>query len=442
MTTAISRVSSTFAVSVALSGCGLVTGVLLARILLPEGRGALAAILFWPPLFAGLGFLSCDIALTRLLASTRHDAARIASSGFVAAGALAAFTIAVGWWLIPVALGGERIQFVDLTRTYFVFLVAIGFPIFAMQGVHQGLSQIGYYNLMRTIPSVVYLGGLCALIYLDEAGIPEIVFLSLGASCAPALVWLTLPHRQTLARPKQEYVKALVRDGSHFHIAAVVMLVGSQIDRLAVISICSDREVGLYVVAYAIAGMPLLALAQAFSVTLLPRIAGVTEPEELADTVARALSAAFFLLSAAAVLTALLIPWLIPVLFGDSFKPAVLPAVILAFGLVPMAGRHVIHAATRGLGDPTPSMLSEAIALAVFLLAALAVGQSLGLVGIGLGLLIANVLSVIYLASYLRRRLGLAWRDWMGLNLRTARRIMAATRGGRLKSLAKPSDLG
>jgi len=34
---------------------GILTGSLVARLLLPEGRGALAAVLFWPQLLAGIG---------------------------------------------------------------------------------------------------------------------------------------------------------------------------------------------------------------------------------------------------------------------------------------------------------------------------------------------------------------------------------------------------
>src|SRR2546427_4815425 len=53
-----------FATEGALLLVGLLTGPLAARLLLPEGRGALAAVLFWPQLLAGIGLLSLHEAVT------------------------------------------------------------------------------------------------------------------------------------------------------------------------------------------------------------------------------------------------------------------------------------------------------------------------------------------------------------------------------------------
>src|SRR5207245_11440479 len=54
----------TFATEGFLVLVGILTGSLVARLLLPEGRGALAAVLFWPQLLAGIGFLSIGVAVT------------------------------------------------------------------------------------------------------------------------------------------------------------------------------------------------------------------------------------------------------------------------------------------------------------------------------------------------------------------------------------------
>ena len=48
----------TLATNAAILLCGLATGVLSARLLAPEGRGALAAVLFWPHLFTSLAHRS------------------------------------------------------------------------------------------------------------------------------------------------------------------------------------------------------------------------------------------------------------------------------------------------------------------------------------------------------------------------------------------------
>jgi enterobacterial common antigen flippase len=53
---------------------GLATGVLTARLLEPQGRGVLAAVLFWPHLITSLGLLSLPSAM--IFRQGRPDARR------------------------------------------------------------------------------------------------------------------------------------------------------------------------------------------------------------------------------------------------------------------------------------------------------------------------------------------------------------------------------
>ena len=67
----------------------LVTGSLTARLLLPEGRGALAAILYWPQLLAGIGLLSVHEATTYRVGSRPDTASSTRASSLCILMALA-----------------------------------------------------------------------------------------------------------------------------------------------------------------------------------------------------------------------------------------------------------------------------------------------------------------------------------------------------------------
>src|SRR5207253_6018454 len=90
----------TLATEGALLLCGIVTGCLAARFLLPEGRGALAAILFWPQLLAGLGLLSLNEAATYRIGTQPDKAPVIAVSCFWVALALAGLTTLIAYVLM------------------------------------------------------------------------------------------------------------------------------------------------------------------------------------------------------------------------------------------------------------------------------------------------------------------------------------------------------
>ena len=53
-------VSGSFAATALIQALNIVSGVMLARYLLPEGRGELAAVILWPSVIAGLGQRICD----------------------------------------------------------------------------------------------------------------------------------------------------------------------------------------------------------------------------------------------------------------------------------------------------------------------------------------------------------------------------------------------
>jgi O-antigen/teichoic acid export membrane protein len=70
----------TLATNAAILLCGLATGVLSARLLAPEGRGVLAAVLFWPHLITSLASFSLPAAVISRRARPEVDRARTAAT--------------------------------------------------------------------------------------------------------------------------------------------------------------------------------------------------------------------------------------------------------------------------------------------------------------------------------------------------------------------------
>src|SRR5437016_10661695 len=86
---------------------GILTGSLVARLLLPEGRGAFAAVLFWPQLLAGIGFLSLGEAVTYRIGILPERESLIRASSFWPALAMSVVMMAGGYVLMPFLLGEE-----------------------------------------------------------------------------------------------------------------------------------------------------------------------------------------------------------------------------------------------------------------------------------------------------------------------------------------------
>jgi len=82
----------TFLTNALILAFGTFTGILTARLLHPEGRGALAAVLFWPEILAGVGICGLNEALVYRMGQGKESAdfGDLRIYGYVAVGWTAA----------------------------------------------------------------------------------------------------------------------------------------------------------------------------------------------------------------------------------------------------------------------------------------------------------------------------------------------------------------
>src|SRR5580658_2961423 len=85
----------TFLTNALILAFGTFTGILTARLLHPEGRGALAAVLFWPEILAGVGICGLNEALVYRIGQGKESEGGIRTAVLCAVG-FAAVTVAVG----------------------------------------------------------------------------------------------------------------------------------------------------------------------------------------------------------------------------------------------------------------------------------------------------------------------------------------------------------
>jgi O-antigen/teichoic acid export membrane protein len=224
-------------------------------------------------------------------------------------------------------------------------------------------------------------------------------------------------------------VREVLTTGIQFHKAMLLYIVSSQMDRFVVLTLWDNTTLGLYMVAFTIASSGLGLISQTFEVVLLPTISACTTEEERRAQFAQALRVAMLLLFLLTSVLAAASYWIIPLLFGAAFKPAFVPTIILLCAYLPFALRIVMIRGLRGFGESRTATISEAVTLTTFVAVSWPMGMFLHLNGIGLALLLANIIGVIPPLLYVSRRLHLPSKDWWGINAETARMLI---RRGRL----------
>jgi O-antigen/teichoic acid export membrane protein len=412
----------TVAANVLILLCGLATGILAARLLAPEGRGALATVLFWPSLLTSVGLLSLPAALVYRRGTPGVHRPVIASTAICLCLAIALVCVALGYAILPAAVSESNL--LALTRIYLLAFVPFTFLALTLLAIDQSDLRFHRYNVFRLIPSGVYLIGLLALWGTGAISVEAAVWATWMGTFLTAVIRLYFARDELRARPSMTEARALAVNAMRFHGGTIFSLLLSQADRLAVIVFWDARTVGFYVVAFTFASAGLGAISMAFRDLLFPRLSAIRNAEEQKRLMGQTLRYATLLLIPCAGFVAVLSPWLLPLLFGKAFAGAIGLCLLLVLAYLPAALRDIVSNGLRGMGEWRACIFGEAIALGMFALAVWPLASFYGVLGVPIALLIANCISILYLFVLLRHRFELHARDVWGLQPSTFREVV------------------
>ena len=143
-----------------------VIGVLLARILGPEDRGELAAVILWPTLLTTVGSLG-------LAQSATYHAARVSRLGtlvgstLVVAAVDAVVLVAIGWAILPLALGGHESAVVHDAQLFLTAFVPLNLIAVSTMSILNGSHRFAWFQALRVILIGITVVGIAALAIAD-----------------------------------------------------------------------------------------------------------------------------------------------------------------------------------------------------------------------------------------------------------------------------------
>ncbi|HWQ57019.1 MAG TPA: lipopolysaccharide biosynthesis protein [Bryobacteraceae bacterium] len=432
--------ASTFTANVAIMLCGVATGVVTARVLLPEGRGAIAAIMLWPQLLAEVGLFGIHEALTQRISSGKQAQEQTLSTALVLSAGLSAAAALLGYFLAPALLGHDRAQLVGLARLYTAIVVPVSGLTLALYGFDHGRLQFGRYNLSRVLMPSAYAMALVILWASGAARLGTILAASVGASIVGLCAAVYFVRRSLRFACAWREVPALLTLAWRFNVTAGLLMVSTQAERIIVVRFWDNRAVGLYFVALTVSATAAKALAHSIHTVMFPNMARQPGAAAQRAYLARGLRYTVLLAGSCTLALILCCSWMVPAVFGREFSAAVNITAVLVLAQFPNTLRQVAIRALRGLGEGRPGSIAEALAGGVFLLLAGPLSMAAGLSGIAWAVFAGNVCSLMYVAVYLRKRLGLDPRDWWGLDRRTV--VDIASYGRALLKSRSPVNSG
>jgi O-antigen/teichoic acid export membrane protein len=402
-------VSVSFVATALIQVINIATGLLAARLLLPEGRGQLAEIMLWAGLIVEFGIVGLSDALLYRAATGAASPRQLFAATAALSGIFSVVLIAAGFIIEPYAFTGKDPYLLHLALVFLVAYVPVYLGALMVASIFQGHLDMMTWNLLRCIVALGYLLliGVAALSgHATVEGFAAAYVLSMVAALIVGLVLAARKH-WIAWQPDWPTLKGIVIYGAKVHVGEMLNSARQKIDQALVALWLPHADLGLYVVALTVANGPLI-LAQTLANLAFPKIAQQTEIAGKIVVFGRYFRFTLAVTVAAAVVLLALNPFLVPLLFGQPFAPAALIANIMLIGLPAAAAKLMFIQALKSWDRSLVIGHAELVGLIAAAIALFSLLPSFGIAGAAASLVIANLVAAGAMVVSMRRHLGLS----------------------------------
>ncbi len=415
-------------------GVSFVSGIAAARLLGPAGKGLIFIAVLTASTLAQVFGGSIGYSLQFHVGRSQLDAraalrlaatyAAVVGGGLVVAlltlrDATSALVVVefppFVWWIVPV------IPLEMLTQSLYPVLVAI--------------DRVRLRNLIEFGRAILTLLALLLLVGLARVGLvgaAQAVLIGVGASTAAATLVLAVRPREMRVGPPTPLLSVL-RFGLQQHGGAVLARALKRLDAFFLLYFLGPGAVGVYSVASNIAEPPLLLGRSAHEVAI--SFTATNEKTYAGNVVARLVRWGGPLALFLHVTYAVSILPLIDILYGQDFRGAALPALLLLWGTLCLNIYNILAGYLVGAGRARLMTYAMAVSAAVNIPMSLLLIPRLGLAGNALATVAASVVALVVAARFFRlesqqplRELLLSRKEDIG-HLRRALRSLTIRRG-------------
>lgn len=392
------------------------TGILSARYLGPEGRGELAVVMRWTGLFGLLMTIGLPSAVT-FLGKQQADKQREFLGSYLVLGTCCGIVgAAIGWLTMPWVLADQSKAVVTL-----ICVTLLGLPTVLLAdgliGTMTTLNRFGRVLFLRIFSPI---GTLALLIALIESGRYTVSSYTY-ANFAWGLIFFVLNAALTftVCRPSFKLLSArsreLLKKGKQIYMPSLVTLFGDNLDQIVISLFLTPIVLGYYTVAGSIGSIFPSILSGTLAVFLLPKLMEL-RGDYKRRKVEQIHGSMFFGSIVITAIAALLLPIVLPFLYGRDFTASVVMGEIMLICTPFRIGYNVL---TNFISSEDQFKLvtrAEIVGLAVGTIGTiglLKIGEG---VGASVGVVLATIAKWTYIA-FQAKKLGISIRELMKSDL-------------------------
>jgi O-antigen/teichoic acid export membrane protein len=370
------------------------TGIIVARSLGPEGRGIAAAITLWPFVISGLLTLGVPAALRYEIPRQKERMGELFSCAIVLSGALGALAFTIGFLLVPHVLAHYPPTVIAFAQLMMVFAPSMLW-IEVLQAFYESRGDFKRASATVYIPPVATLVLLLVLQTLHRLS-PFTVPIAYELPFACMAVVTIVQLRAFLRVPRE--IGARIRSLVHYGVRAygidILTTLAGRIDQAMVVGLLSSASFGLYVVAISGSRIPGV-LGTALNTVLFPTASGLAKERAIA-LVTRSARAVFACTALAAAAFMLILPVIVPLVYGKDFSPVIGLTQLLTVAVVFGTTTGTFNQAFMATGRPEVATLLQCLGLCITVPLLYLLIPRFGLTGAALAVDVSYALRLVF----------------------------------------------
>jgi O-antigen/teichoic acid export membrane protein len=348
-----------FSTNVAFLAFSVLTSLLGAWALGPEGRGDFVIITTWLYVFSLLGTLGLPVAHRYWMAKEPEKAGAIHANTLILTGIGSAVMLTLGWLLVPMVLAGQEAEVVRLTQ---IFLLNIPVILLTemLRGQLEGAKLFGWLGIAR----ISFIGfQATAFLALYAAGRLDLgtalVIVTVGQLICCGLMFVAFT---SALKPSLAFDFAMLRAqlgyGIRSYFGSLTEFAVWRLDQMMLTALAAPKMIGLYAVAVAIAEIT-SSLASSVSDALMPEVSGSKSRSDSIGLLGRSLRLTFYAQAAALAPLWVLEPYILYYVFGESFLEASGALRLLLIASMLWSAGQIVVTGLNGFGRPGLGTLSR-----------------------------------------------------------------------------------
>jgi O-antigen/teichoic acid export membrane protein len=427
----------TFVSKIAIFIFHLPIGILVARFLGPEGKGLLHLLSTSLMMCATFGSLGLGPASIYFIGKDPKRLPAVVGNLFAVIATVVIVTGFVGWGFLRYI----RPDIYAQLPVWMWGITAFMLPLQLMRGllmqVVSAILRIKEINLLEVAATATHLFLLILFVVVLEAGVGG-AFLASAFSVGLAAIGfliLVIRHGGRPTKPDFPLLRASMSFGLKTYLGHIMRALNLRLDLYLVTTLAVNgiHAAGVYTTATGFAEF-LLFIPTSIRLSLFPMVTASSSAAANRLTSASCRQA-ILLTSIGALGLGLLGPLIIRSLYGEAFRGAVIPMLILLPGVVMLSQANILYSDFNGRGKPGATTISASISLIITILLDLALIPQHEIIGAAIASTSAYTIEFLIAGIFFIHYSGTAWRDILVIRRSDLSYYRPITRGFRRAGL-------